>query len=238
MQVVREAQRGVSFVGKLTKLQYKSGQAGAQLVFKSASGTRLAVCRNLHTLQSLRVGNTYRVEGFERDLGSKSYIRGPHITPASFIERLPLRRKRALYGSVISISLMGALVGSNYVYANYLKVDYAAAQSGTSQTKQTEGAQATAGAQTTVDTDSTTANPDTTTTAPSQDTTAKPAVQRSVVNNTPTTPPINTPVLPAPQTPLPVVTPDPSPPSDPAPTDPTPDPDPDTPPEDPPVEQP
>ncbi|HSW65778.1 MAG TPA: hypothetical protein VLI54_01405 [Bacillota bacterium] len=80
MQTLVDTDTNKSFTGKLVQRQYKRGQPYAQLVFKGARQTQLSLSRNARMLQSLKVGETYRIVGPEHQIGERAFIHEPEVT--------------------------------------------------------------------------------------------------------------------------------------------------------------
>ncbi len=98
------------FVGRLVKIQYASGQPCAQLLFQTAHGPRLSLNRDIHVLQALAVGETYRVEGARREVSGKLYWHEPAIRPIPQKSRFTSRARLAGIALVLGLAITAALL--------------------------------------------------------------------------------------------------------------------------------
>lgn len=111
-----------AFTGKLVKRQYKRGQQYAQLVFENRRGTHLSLSRNPKTVNSLMVGERYRVAGPEFAVGEKTFIHEPEVAPA------PFNKKRMIVSFAVAFFLV--LTGTVFAARHFADSKQVAAQSG------------------------------------------------------------------------------------------------------------
>ncbi len=103
---------GSSFVGTLVRRQYKPGQRYIQLVFETPTDTKLSLSRNLDMVRSLKVGETYRIEGAERLLGNKKYIYEPVAIPLPRSSKKSRTLRFAAFGGVACLLIAGGVITS------------------------------------------------------------------------------------------------------------------------------
>ena len=220
-------QEGKTFTGTLVRRQYKPGQPCVQLVFQNKKELQLSLSRNISMIKSLKVGQAYRIEGPEYQLGEKTFINEPDAVP---VEELPAKRSKKrwvlAFGTAFVFVLAGTVVAARHFAGGHNTVQ---AQSGGSYVPQT----AVQGADTQSSTNENTTSLATdtsadTTTQPQQTAPSAPA-PTTTTHHTTTTSGANTQTTPVPApSPTPAPAPPPQPPAntndkttDPTPTDPT-----------------
>jgi len=191
-----------AFTGKLVKRHYKRGQQYAQLVFENRRGTYLSLSRNPKTVNSLKVGERYRVAGPEFAVGEKTFIHEPEVAPA------PFHKKRLAVSFAVAFFLI--LTGTVFAARHFAASNKVAAQSESSNTStgvvaqqsavqgdSTQTANTNTPAQTTDTPPATTTTPKTTTTSVKKTTSTTPSSNSSTQNSSQTNTTLTQPTSPS-----------------------------------------
>jgi len=109
VEIAVNGQIGTSFVGVLTRREYRPGQRYAQLVFETSEGIKLSLTRNLRAVGAMRIGRSYKIVGIERVIGAKTFITNPVVTLLADTPVAARRRWRvALVAFIVVLVFAGA----------------------------------------------------------------------------------------------------------------------------------
>ncbi len=123
------------FTGVLVRRKYWQSHKSFQLVFKTAGGLRLSITGNPRLVKSLTVGETYKVEGTEVQLGKKSFIKDPIATLV--VPSVSFFRRNIWAISIVSTLVFATGTASAYSIATQ---DHAEQPAVTTETEETTDA--------------------------------------------------------------------------------------------------
>lgn len=116
MSVQASVEAKTSFVGTLVRRQYKPGQGHAQLLFKNGENLQLSLSKNIKSVTSLVVGETYRVQGVLKTIGARQCLMDATALPYTSRKSRNLRLITFVAFGILLLS-SGAVFTTRHLHA-------------------------------------------------------------------------------------------------------------------------